>query len=143
MSREPENPDVLKRQHYKHWARESVRYSDTDRQGHVNNAVFATYLEAGRVALLYGAKKESAPPPGTSFALVSLLLTYRAEILWPGEVGIGTTCVRVGSSSAAFDQALFIGDTCVATARTVLVLMDNSTRKSRPLPDETRRALLD
>ena len=143
MSREPENPDVLKPEHYKHWTTESVRYSDTDRQGHVNNAVFATYLEAGRVALLYGAKKASPPPPGTSFALVNLLLAYRAEILWPGEVSIGTTCVRVGSSSVDFDQALFVGGACVATAQTVLVLMDNATRKSRPLPDETRRALLE
>ena len=31
---------------------EKLRYSDTDRQGHVNNAVFSTMLETGRVEIL-------------------------------------------------------------------------------------------
>jgi hypothetical protein len=32
---------------------EKLRYADTDRQGHINNAVFATMLETGRVEVLY------------------------------------------------------------------------------------------
>ena len=36
---------------------EKLRYADTDRQGHVNNAVFATMLETGRVELLYSLDK--------------------------------------------------------------------------------------
>ena len=32
---------------------ENIRYGDTDRQGHVNNAVYATYFESGRVDLLH------------------------------------------------------------------------------------------
>ena len=32
--------------------REKLRYGDTDRQGHVNNAVFATFFETGRVDML-------------------------------------------------------------------------------------------
>ena len=34
--------------------RDKLRYGDTDRQGHVNNAVFATFLETGRVDMLIG-----------------------------------------------------------------------------------------
>ena len=32
---------------------DKIRYADTDRQGHVNNAVFSTFLETGRVKILY------------------------------------------------------------------------------------------
>lgn len=32
---------------------DKIRYSDTDRQGHVNNAVFSTFLETGRAERLY------------------------------------------------------------------------------------------
>ena len=32
---------------------DKLRYGDTDRQGHINNAVFATYLETGRVEMLF------------------------------------------------------------------------------------------
>lgn len=28
---------------------DKIRYGDTDRQGHVNNAVFSAFLETGRV----------------------------------------------------------------------------------------------
>ena len=34
-------------------AYDKLRYGDTDRQGHVNNAVFATFMETGRVELIY------------------------------------------------------------------------------------------
>lgn len=30
-------------------SRDKLRYGDTDRQGHINNAVFATFFETGRV----------------------------------------------------------------------------------------------
>lgn len=38
---------------YARWTRDVIRYADTDRQGHVNNAVFSTFLETGRVDILY------------------------------------------------------------------------------------------
>jgi acyl-CoA thioester hydrolase len=38
---------------YPHVTHDKLRYSDTDRQGHVNNAVFSTYLETGRVEIFY------------------------------------------------------------------------------------------
>jgi acyl-CoA thioester hydrolase len=43
-------PDLTSRASFENWVAESVRYGDTDRQGHVNNAVFATYSESGRSA---------------------------------------------------------------------------------------------
>ena len=38
---------------------DKIRYADTDRQGHVNNAVFSTFLETGRVELLYSDEARS------------------------------------------------------------------------------------
>ncbi|MEZ4763396.1 MAG: acyl-CoA thioesterase, partial [Calditrichia bacterium] len=35
---------------------DKIRYADTDRQGHVNNATFSTFLETGRVEVLYNAE---------------------------------------------------------------------------------------
>jgi acyl-CoA thioester hydrolase len=136
-----DSQDITKIAYYAHWTKERVRYNDTDRQGHVNNAVFVTFLEAGRVSLLYDPQKRALTPEGTSFVLANLALNFRAEILWPSEVRIGTTVSRMGNSSVTFSQALFVGDNCVATAQTVLVLIDDATRKSRSLPDQTRREL--
>ena len=111
------------------------------RQGHVNNAVFVTFLEAGRVSLLYNPNERALTPEGTSFVLANFAFNFRTEIFWPSEVRIGTTVSRMGNSSVTFSQALFVGDNCVATAQTVLVLIDDATRKSRSLPDQTRQEL--
>ena len=38
---------------YRHWSRVTIRFSDEDRMGHVNNAVYSVWLEACRVEYLY------------------------------------------------------------------------------------------
>jgi acyl-CoA thioester hydrolase len=113
-------------------ALDKIRYGDTDRQGHVNNAVFATFFETGRVELLHLGQHPVADD-GCSFVIAHLGVDFRAEILWPGEVVIGTRVTKVGSSSIRLAQALFQGDTCNATAETVIVHVDQTTKKSRQL----------
>jgi len=50
---------------------DKVRYVDTDRQGHVNNALFASFLETGRVEVLYNSEYPILSD-GSSFVIVSL-----------------------------------------------------------------------
>ena len=131
--------DVTKREDHRHLTTVTLRYADTDRQGHVNNAVFATFLESGRTAIFFGADKPIAPA-GASFGLARFALDFLSEVHWPGEVVVGTTVLRLGNSSVTFGQGIFFEDKCVAKAETVIVLIDETTRKSRPLPEETRKA---
>ena len=112
---------------------DKIRYGDTDRQGHVNNAVFSTYLETGRVALLYD-QNRSLKEPGSAFVIARLELDFQREVTWPGTVEIGSGVESIGRSSVKFQQALYQDERCVARARTVIVLMDETTRRSRPLP---------
>jgi acyl-CoA thioester hydrolase len=141
MPTQPEKTDLTRKDAYRHWTCETVRYGDTDRQGHVNNAVFSTFLESGRVRIIYDPERPLAPE-GASFVIARLVLDFRGEIRWPSEVAIGTVVLALGRSSVTLGQGLFVGDDCAATAETVIVMMDEATRKSRPLPDETRAALL-
>ena len=121
-------------------SQDKIRYSDTDRQGHVNNAVFSTFFETGRVEMLYNPQ---APMnrKGTSFVIADLSLEYLREITWPGMIQIGSGITRIGRSSVAFEQALFQNGICTARSTSVIVLMDESTRKSTPLDEETRAGL--
>jgi acyl-CoA thioester hydrolase len=122
---------------------DKIRYSDTDRQGHVNNAIFATLLETGRVEVLYDTAAPLAEP-GSAFVIARLTLDFRAEINWPGTIRIGTRVASIGRSSVKLEQGLFQNEQCVATAETVIVLMDETTRQARPLPAAaiTRLSLL-
>jgi acyl-CoA thioester hydrolase len=134
------SPHPLSISHYPLQTHEKLRYSDTDRQGHVNNAVFATMLETGRVELLYN-PKQPLFAVGCAFVIASLHLDFHGEITWPGLVQIGTRVASVGKSSFTLEQALFQSDRCVATAKTVIVQMDESSRRSHPLSDEAKAKL--
>ncbi|MBO3760437.1 acyl-CoA thioesterase [Ciceribacter sp. L1K22] len=119
---------------------DKLRYGDTDRQGHVNNAVFATFMETGRVELVYSGEKPLLEQ-GFSFVLAKIDINYLAEVLWPGTVEIGTRVAKVGNSSVTMEQALFQNGTCRATATSVVVHFDETKRKSHPFSEAQREAM--
>ena len=111
---------------------DKLRYGDTDRQGHVNNAVFSTFLETGRVEMVFDADHPLLAP-GAAFVIARLELDFKAELRWPGTVEIGTRVQAVGPSSVPLEQAVFQNGVCAALGKTVLVQMDEETRRSKPL----------
>jgi acyl-CoA thioester hydrolase len=121
-------------------AYDKLRYGDTDRQGHVNNAVFATFMETGRVELIYN-PADPLLEEGFSFVLAKLDINYIAEVLWPGTVEIGTRVVRVGRSSVTMSQAVFQNGRLCASAETVVVHFDETTRKSQAFSEAQRAKL--
>jgi acyl-CoA thioester hydrolase len=119
---------------------DKVRYSDTDRQGHVNNAVFSKFLETGRVEILYDPNKPLYSN-GCSFVIVKINSSLISEIKWPGIVEIGTGISNIGNSSITFDQCLFQNDKVVAVSETVIVQIDDITKKSHMLSESTKDIL--
>jgi acyl-CoA thioester hydrolase len=112
-----------------------IRFGDLDPQGHVNNTVFATFFETGRVMLLRD-PGHLLNPPGATSVLARLDISFLREMHWPGTVEIGTGTTRIGRSSYTFLQAVFHEGECAATADATMVMIDGTTRKARPLPDD-------
>lgn len=124
---------------FKHVAIEKLRYRDTDRQGHINNSVFATFLETARTELLYvtlGYDMEQV-----SFVIANLNINFIHEIIWPGEVKIGTSIEKIGNSSFTLYQAIFQDESIVSTATSVIVQVDLETKKGKPMSDDMKNAL--
>jgi acyl-CoA thioester hydrolase len=139
MTDEAERPlaPATERGSYGIWTHDKLRYGDTDRQGHVNNAVFATFCETGRVSFLYDEKLQLAGP-GANFVVVRLELDFRAELFYPGQVDIGTRVLAIGRSSFRVGQGIFKADVCTATAESVMVLMDDATHRAKSLTPQLR-----
>ena len=117
-----------------------IRFGDLDPQGHVNNTVFATFFETGRVALLRARGNELSAPGATS-VLARLDINFLKELHWPGNVEIGTGIAEIGRSSFTFLQAIFHEGACAATGRATMVMIDEATRRARPLPGEVLERL--
>jgi acyl-CoA thioester hydrolase len=106
----------------------TIRYRDTDALGHVNNAVYLTYLEELLSAWL-------GPVLGDDFVAVRAELDFRRELRHDdGEVLARASLGSLGRSSieASFSIERPDGEASVE-GRVVVVAWDPGARKSRPL----------
>ena len=122
---------------YRFWCEEKLRNADTDQQGHVNNAIMATLLEAARIELLAAAEIEDIRA-ATQIVVAKQLIVFKKELFFPGTARIGTRCARVGRTSLDFVQAIQAANGEVATAEATCVLLDRGTRKPTPVPERLR-----
>jgi acyl-CoA thioester hydrolase len=135
--------DLAAAEIHAHWSEEKIRFQDIDRLDHVNNIAIATYVETGRIEFL------DAVTPGTLrrsdapfWVIAQLDLRFRAQAHYPGRVRIGTSVLRVGNSSVTLGQGLFDAEGhCIASAESVVVLIDARTGRGVPLPPEARSAM--
>ncbi|HEV2675906.1 MAG TPA: thioesterase family protein [Aliidongia sp.] len=132
--------DLLDRSSFTYWHEDVLRFGDLDRQNHVNNVAFASFCENGRVRFFDTVVR---PLIGWDdlFVLVRIVIDYRHEVHYPGSIEVGTRLMKLGRSSVTFGQGLFNNGRCVATSEAVVVLMDVTTRKSRPFPDHAASTL--
>ena len=114
---------------------DNVRFADLDPNQHVNNAVYATYFETGRVTLMKD-RAYGLMPEGLAWIMVRLDIHFRAELRWPNLIELGLGVARFGRTSVTFDQVVFSGGKCIASAQAVTVLIDEKTRKPTPLTAE-------
>ena len=122
-----------------------VRYGDLDPQGHVNNAKFLTYMEQGRVFYLKGLTLwEGGSFLDLGVILADVQITFRKVIQFGDPVRVGVRISHIGNKSMtseyriedARDASEFATGTCV------LVAYDYRNRRSVPIPEEWRTAIL-
>lgn len=118
----------------------AVRWRDMDAFGHVNNAMYLSYLEEARIrwmTSLPGIPLNERIAPVVAAAQVN----YRLPIKWPGDVVVELWVERLGRSSisighrivAQADAALLHAD-----GHVVMVWVDAQTGRSVPLPEGLR-----
>lgn len=119
-----------------------VRFRDTDAMGHVNNAVFLSYLEVGR--MVYWRKVTGIDNfAKVKFILARVLIDYRSPITLRDEVMLGVRCTEMRGASFDFECLLWDGKTgrTLAEAKTTQVAYDYASAKPIRLPDEVRQAI--
>jgi len=116
--------------------RETVRFRDLDSLGHMNNAVYATFLEQARLAYLSGNGAEA-----TDMILARLEIDFRSPLELGETVEIAVTPTRIGTKSFDLAYVMRAGDRVVAEAKTVLVAYDYAQARSVDVPDEWRERL--
>lgn len=130
----------MDRASFPHWVTVTLRYSDQDPMGHINNVVYGTYLAEGRNAYI-GQLVKRVAPANIDFVLAGVKIDYRKEMHYPGQVEVGSGVLRIGNKSLTLRHELFKDGGLVAAAESVLVFIDTRTGASVPIPVGVRQAL--
>jgi acyl-CoA thioester hydrolase len=115
----------------------SLRYSDMDMMGHLNNAVYATLFEAGRVDYIDGVLAPHTPE-GAGYVIVRLSIDFKAEAHYPGVAEISTLIIKLGGSSMTYEQVIKVNGREVAKAESICALFDRTARKAMRCPEPLR-----
>jgi acyl-CoA thioester hydrolase len=120
--------------------REQVRFRDLDAMGHVNNAVFLTYIESARFAFMrhLGA---AATVDKMTIIVARIEIDFRAPVGLGDEVAIEVRATRFGDKSFDLEYVLRVGGQVVAEAKSVLVGYDYGSGRSIAIPDDWREKL--
>jgi acyl-CoA thioester hydrolase len=115
----------------------SVRWRDTDALGHVNNAVYLTYLEEARDAFYLHTLGDPI------YVVVRLEIDFRAEVRHADRrVGVDIAVERLGTTSLTTRETLrTAGGEVAADARVITVHWDQDVRAPVPFSDEQRARL--
>lgn len=121
------------------WTDVTLRPTDVDDAGHVNNVAFAALVAAGRVDFISQRMLPHASP-GSDFWLVRIELDYLEQLFYPGKARIATSATRVGRTSVTLVHEIW-GRELAARGTSVLTHVDKVLSKSILLPDSLAAAL--
>jgi len=117
-----------------------VRFADTDAMGHVNNAVYLTFVEAARVGwwmATTGEPLEREAGRAEGLILAEIEVAFRSPVFFGETVVLETRAERLGRTSLAIVHRLTASRPggpvrLVATCRSVIVRYDYVTETTVP-----------
>jgi acyl-CoA thioester hydrolase len=123
-----------------HEKRIEIRWNDLDVYGHVNNAIYLTYLEEARDEWLGGALAD--PAQIWTWVLVRVEIDFRRELTLADDVAVVTCRLdRIGNSSVTTrEEVATVDGELAAEAKAVLVARDRESGRSRALTAAERAA---
>lgn len=120
-----------------------IRYRDLDPLGHVNNAVYFTYLETARVRF-WSELGFSATARDWPFVIAEAQYSYKSPLYLGERARVSVAVGEVRRSSFDFHYEVHAAgdERLIGAGRTVQVCYDFERRMAMPIPDYLRAVLL-
>ena len=117
-----------------------VRFRDIDAMGHVNNAVYFSYMEQARMSYLRALGLIPERLEETSFIIAEATCRFKAPVAFGMPLVVRVRVAEMRGSSFFMDYSIEEQDTghVMAIGRTVSVVYDYAASKSAPIPPEWR-----
>lgn len=121
-----------------------LRFADLDAMGHVNNAVYFTYLEISRTK--YWRHAINWDWTKTGVIIASAKLDYLQPIFLHDNISVYVKTSRIGNASFDLDYLLVKitpnGEQVCAKGKTVCVAYDYALKQSTNVPDKEKEKMM-
>lgn len=118
-----------------------VIFRDVDALGHVNNAVYFTYMETARTRYFMEALNLSSPNE-LPFIVAQTQCDYRSPARFGDKLLVEILLSRIGTKSFNLIYLIKTSENqMIAEGKTVMVTFDYQTKSSVPIPPKLRRLL--
>jgi acyl-CoA thioester hydrolase len=122
-----------------------VRWSEIDQQAIVFNSHYLTYCDIG-----FTEYWRQLPLPsfvemtgsGQEFFVKKAQLEYHQSAKFDDQLEIGVRCARLGKSSMQITTEIYLGQDLLVNADLTYVYANTETKKSTPIPQEWKNALI-
>ncbi|MFC7157659.1 acyl-CoA thioesterase [Halomarina halobia] len=118
-----------------------VRVRDLDHMGHVNNAMYATYMEQARTD--YFGDVLNVGLDDLEMAVVSSHIEFKRQVRYGGGLTVQVRVPQLGRTSFPLEYRFLDDGEAAATARTVQVSLDSENDTACPLPDLWRMSIVE
>lgn len=122
-----------------------IRFNDIDAFGHVNNAVYLTYVEQARVHYFNEIVGWEWDWSKDGIILAKAEIDYLQPVTFRDDIRIRTRCARIGTKSMDIEYQIVKihegNEILMATANTVVVAYDYETKKTIPVPEAWKAAI--
>lgn len=116
-----------------------VRYQDHDTMGHVNNAVYVTYMEEARFSYL--TEGLGVPPMELNMVVANLTVDFRRPVQFADEVEVAVSVTDVGDSSFTMTYEVRDDEGVAVEGETVQVALEPDGSGTRRVPQDWRDAI--
>jgi acyl-CoA thioester hydrolase len=116
-----------------------VRFRDIDAMGHVNNAVYASYMEQARARYYQEVINEKLDEVDTVLARIEI--DYHNPIDLGEDVSVKMRTTDIGNSSLIMEYEIVAAGEVAASGKTVQVVFDRATGRSTSIPDAWRERI--
>lgn len=122
-----------------------VRFRDTDALGHVNNAVYLTWMELGRMAFTDAVLPE-IDWTKTGFILAHVSIDYLEPVFLDDKVKVYMKAGKIGGKSVVLECLITKtdknGERPTAKGNNIIVAFDYEKNASVPIPEDWKKAMV-
>jgi acyl-CoA thioester hydrolase len=121
-----------------------VRFGDTDALGHVNNAVYLSWMELGRMAFTDAVLPE-IDWTKVGFILAHVSIDYMEPVFLTDKVKVYMRAGKIGGKSVVLEclitKADKKGERPAAKGTNIIVAFDYQANQSVPIPEDWKTAM--